>query len=320
MVVHRPSLLLLLLALLLPSPSSSGGWLESLSRGVFAGSAETSHPRVDASCPGAAGCGDERELAPHINDLRRYGNDHIHEELLQRFDASGDRRVSVAEAARQGLGKLHFAYYDTAPTDGALSYGEWTRCARELVQYADADLSQPPPPGHLQPLGRHGTPAPFGQLADLLEFSHDTPLPVHPRRFWREQVAAHRPALLRGAGKFSPAAKRWTEDFLLKQHGNVAVKVEPAQEARGSIDAYDRLHERGIPDSGRMALRELLTLPTEAGAYGVTILPQAMAWDVAVPPSVLCGGRRQRLPKRGDDADEGSKVPHPYPHPQAPWM
>ena len=209
----------------------------------------------------AAGCDDdEQDLAPHTDALRRYGSDHIHEELLQRFDASGDRRVSVSEAANEGLGKLHFAYYDTAPRDGALSHSEWTRCARELAQYAAADLSKPAPPGHRQPLGRHGTPAPLGQLADLLEFSHERPLPAHPRRFWREQVAAHRPALLRGAGNFSPATKRWTEAFLLEQHGDVAVKVEPAQEARGSSEAYERLHRRGIPHSGRMSLRELLAL------------------------------------------------------------
>lgn len=42
--------------------------------------------------------------------------------------------------------------------------------------------------------------------------------------------------------------------------------------------------------------------------------------DVAVPPTVLCGGRHTRLPKRQLGTVAG-KVPHPYP-PQldAPWM
>jgi hypothetical protein len=251
--------------------------------------------------------------------IESVGGDGMHEMLLERFDRNGDRAVDIEEARRHGIGAVHFAYYDTSPIDRILDYSEWMRCARELPQYASADLAAPTPAGHLQPLGQHGTPAPLGELVDVLEFKAGT-APPHPREFWRNQVETHRPALLHGAANFSPAATLWSEDYLVERFGEVAVKVEPAQEDRGSDLAYRRLHAY-VPDNGRMSLRELLELPTEAAAYAVSILPQSMAWDVAVPPTVLCGGRHRRLPKRGSpELGKGYRVPHPYPHSRAPWM
>jgi hypothetical protein len=261
-------LLLPLLFALLPA---SGGWFDGLTQRDGHGD------RVDADCPGAAHCGDDEQLlSAHIEEIRSYGGDSIHEHVLQSFDRDGDHAVSLAEARARGLGAVHFAYYDTSPTNQKLDYDEWIRCARELPQYAAADLTAPPPPGHMRPLGQHGTPAALGELADLLEFAPGA-APPHPRDFWREQVAKHRPALLRGAGRFSVAASRWSESYLLEHHGDIAVKVEPAKEARASQTVYDRLHAH-VPHNGRMTLRELLQLPLEAAAYAVTILPQAMAW------------------------------------------
>ena len=277
--------------------------------------------RVDIDCPGDANCEDTPHLlrSARLNAIQQAGGDSMHEALLQNFDRNQDMAVDLQEARRLGLGAVHFAYYDTSPTNQILDYNEWMRCARELQQYAAADLAAPAPPGHLQPLGLHGTSAPLGEFVDVLEFKKET-APVHPRKFWHNQVEMHRPALLRGAAQFSPAASLWSEDYLLARFGDVAVKVEPAQEDRGSGLAYERLHMH-VPENGRMSLRELLELPAEASAYAVSILPQAMAWDIAVPPTVLCGGRHQRLPKRGSPKlGKSHRVSHPYPRPEAPWM
>lgn len=313
---QAPQQQLLRLALALSSASfrstgALGGWLEYL----------LGRERVDIGCPGAADCEDTTAqlLSAHIDATRQAGGDAMHEVLLNRFDRNGDRAVDFEEARSHGLGTAHFAYYDTSPTDRVLDYTEWMRCARELPQYATADLAAPAPPGHLQPLGKHGASARLGELADVLEFEEGAP-PTHPRVFWRNQVAMHRPALLRGAARFSPAASLWSEDYLLERHGDVAVKVEPAQEDRGSDLAYSRLHVH-VPDNGRMSLRELLQLPAEASAYAVSILPQVMAWDVAVPPTVLCGGRHRRLPKHeSPELGKEYRVPHAYPNRETPWM
>ena len=40
----------------------------------------------------------------------------------------------------------------------------------------------------------------------------------------------------------------------------------------------------------------------------------------AVPPTILCGGRHTRRPKHTLEMGKGHRVPHPYPHPEAPWM
>jgi len=50
--------------------------------------------------------------------------------------------------------------------------------------------------------------------------------------------------------------------------------------------------------------------------YAVTIIPQAMAWDVNVPTSVLCGSRVKTYDKWAQRL-----VPHPFPHPKgANWL
>lgn len=303
--MHGQELLLPLLVAALLQPQVFGGWFQRL----------MGPDGVDTGCPRAEGCEDTAQLQSAIEIIQQAGSDSVHEDLLDRFDHDGDHKVNYEEARANGLGAVHFAYYDTSPTDQMLDYREWMRCARELPQYAAADLAAPAPPGHLQPLGQHGTPAPMGDLVDVLEYKEGTP-PPHPRKFWTNQVEAHRPALLRGAARFSPAASRWTEKYLHERYGDVAVKVEPAEEDRGSSLAYDRLREH-VPQNGRLSLRELLELPTEASAYAVSILPQIMAWDVSVPPTVLCGGRHRRLPKH---ASQMYRVPHPYPQAETPWM
>ena len=315
-------------------PAAAAGWSDWLTSSLPAGHAASSPPTAAGSgpCAGAAhlasaSAGECEDIPSRLERAYRVvqadGGDRAHDELLPMFDADSDGRVSFREAWRHGLGATHFAYYDRSPADGALEYGEWIRCARELLLYAAADLESPPPPGHLQPLGRHGTPAPIGELADLFEFAPGQPPPIHPRRFWAEQVARHRPALLRGAGRFSRAFREWGEERLAAEYGDVAVKVEPAVEARGSSEAQQRLHAGGsVPHNGRTSLRQLLALPASQGAYGVTILPQKMAWEVALPPPILCAGRRRRLAKRerGPELEPDERVAHPYPNPKAPWL
>ena len=314
-------------------PAAAAGWTDWLTSSLP--SHASSRPPTAAGsgpCAGAAhlasaSAGECEDIPSRLERAYRVlqadGGDRAHDEMLPMFDADSDGRVSFREAWRHGLGATHFAYYDRSPADGALEYSEWIRCARELLLYAAADLESPPPPGHLQPLGRHGTPAPVGELADLFEFAPGQPPPIHPRRFWAEQVARHRPALLRGAGRFSRAFREWGEERLAAEYGDVAVKVEPAVEARGSSEAQQRLHAGGsVPHNGRTSLRRLLALPASQGAYGVTILPQKMAWEVALPPPVLCAGRRRRLAKRerGPGLEPDERVAHPYPNPKAPWL
>ncbi len=168
----------LLLALFPAGVKTWGGWFGR----------PFSRDRVDAGCPDAVACEDTAHLLrAHIDMIESVGGDGMHEMLLERFDRNGDRAVDIEEARRHGIGAVHFAYYDTSPIDRILDYSEWMRCARELPQYASADLAAPTPAGHLQPLGQHGTPAPLGELVDVLEFKAGT-APPHPREFWRNQV------------------------------------------------------------------------------------------------------------------------------------
>ena len=86
-----------------------------------------------------------------------------------------------------------------------------------------------------------------------------------------------------------------------------------SQESRGDREVYSA-YESVLPHH-QTNLSTFFTLEEELGVYAVTILPQSMAWDVPVPPSILCGGRSQRA-----DKQTRSSKPHPYPNVAHPWM
>jgi hypothetical protein len=89
--------------------------------------------------------------------------------------------------------------------------------------------------------------------------------------------------------------------------------VEPKKESRGDMSAY-RSIDRALP-THRTNISEFMRLEEKLSIYAVTILPQDMAWDVPVPPAVLCGGRRQRI-----DKHTGQLTAHPYANSNFPWM
>lgn len=87
-------------------------------------------------------------------------------------------------------------------------------------------------------------------------------------------------------------------------------KLEPKVEGRNNNTAYKELDQ--IAPGHRLNISEYLRVEEGKNAYVVSIIPQAMAWEVAHPAALLCGSRRKLVNKR-------SKPPyrlmnHEYPH------
>jgi hypothetical protein len=132
-----------------------------------------------------------------------------------------------------------------------------------------------------QPIGSH---RPDSLPIDVFEVG-GTPLP-HPRDFWKDYIEGHKPALFRGFDTDSRAAKLWDEEYLKSKFGWVDLKIEPKMEVRGDMSVLSVMDHR-------MNVSEFLPRNLNENIYGVSIMPYEMAWDVNIPSSVMCGGRRQ---------------------------
>lgn len=117
------------------------------------------------------------------------------------------------------------------------------------------------------------------------------------------------PANLKGAQHGWPAMN-WTKEVLREKFGWVDAKLEPKVEARGNDTAYEALDR--LAPSHRLNVSEYLRLEEGQNMYVVSIIPQAMAWEVAHPSVLLCGSRRKQLDREAGPPYKETK--HEYPH------
>mmetsp|Transcript_55272 Transcript_55272/g.103639 ORF Transcript_55272/g.103639 Transcript_55272/m.103639 type:complete len:609 (-) Transcript_55272:83-1909(-) len=214
-----------------------------------------------------------------------------------------DGRVTVKDWKAVGLPTDHFHYFDKNG-DGMMDVHEAHSWHQQRKPARTMNLSEvkDPPKGHLQPLFSWKPPL----SSEGLEYTKPYP---HPRDFWRKHMDGYLPANLKGAQHGWPAMN-WTKEVLAEKFGWVDAKLEPKVEARGNDSAYVDLDT--ISPSHRLNISEYLRVEEGKNMYVVSIIPQAMAWEVAHPSVLLCGSRRNQLNRA---TKPPYKVgPHEYPH------
>merc|ERR1719454_1526357 len=88
----------------------------------------------------------------------------------------------------------------------------------------------------------------------------------------------------------------WTREVLAERFGWVDTKLEPKVEGRGNDTAYQELDS--IAPRHRLSVKEYLQKEQGKNMYVVSILPQAMAWEIAHPSVLLCGSRKTIMNRR----------------------
>ncbi len=116
------------------------------------------------------------------------------------------------------------------------------------------------PLGHLKPYGWQSAPE-----KPVKEYSE----PLTSEEFWQGHVKHYTPLVYRQAIKKSPALKDWTDEYLTKKYGELDVLVELKKENRTS-------------SSGRMRLKDFLTIYEHEEVYVVSMLPSEMMVDIQV--------------------------------------
>lgn len=214
-----------------------------------------------------------------------------------------DGKATVDDWLEAGLPKEHFKYFDK-DGDGQFDHNEAWAWWMQRAGAEDMDLSEVenPPRGHFQRLGSHKDPLPADDLV------YHKPYP-HPRDFWKKHMDGYLPAILKGAQHGWPVMN-WTKEVLKEKFGWVDAKLEPKVEGRGNSSAYKDLDK--ISPKHRMSIEDYLDIEEGKNIYVVSIIPQAMAWEVAHPSVLLCGSRSIIV-------DRDSKPPykvgkHDYPH------
>eukprot|EP00931_Biecheleriopsis_adriatica_P089546 TRINITY_DN63658_c0_g1_i1.p1 TRINITY_DN63658_c0_g1~~TRINITY_DN63658_c0_g1_i1.p1 ORF type:complete len:625 (+),score=117.46 TRINITY_DN63658_c0_g1_i1:48-1877(+) len=224
----------------------------------------------------------------------------------QQLDKLGnkDGKVTVDDWLSAGLPKDHFHYFDKN-SDGFMDIHEAHSWHQQKKPARTMNVSEvnDPPRGHLQPLGAWKDPLPSEGLV------YTKPYP-HPRDFWRKHMDGYLPAVLKGA-QYGWPAMNWTREDLVKRFGWVDCKLEPKVESRGNDSGYADL-DAAAP-SHRLSIEEYLRIEEGKNMYVVSIIPQAMAWEVAHPSVLLCGSRREMVDKRSKPP-KYRKTKHEYPH------
>lgn len=89
------------------------------------------------------------------------------------------------------------------------------------------------------------------------------------------------------SGKLFPAYKKWTDDYLIDNFGELEVKLEHKTE-KGKTP----VGERGV---GRDTIKSFLETYKTKSSYIVSQMPDPMAQDILVPPFMMCGTIYDRL-------------------------
>eukprot|EP00746_Dinoflagellata_sp_MGD_P006614 gnl/MRDRNA2_/MRDRNA2_112985_c0_seq1.p1 gnl/MRDRNA2_/MRDRNA2_112985_c0~~gnl/MRDRNA2_/MRDRNA2_112985_c0_seq1.p1 ORF type:complete len:601 (-),score=96.05 gnl/MRDRNA2_/MRDRNA2_112985_c0_seq1:224-1969(-) len=259
--------------------------------------------------------------------LPELAGDHGHNQAWNHMNSDGSKYLESKEFKAWKIPKLMVKYYDK-DDDNKISYSEFISLFRERNLFrsakkkfklkllctdeakknctVEAELS--PPKGHLQPLGSHRESDPI----DIIDE------PIEPKTFWEKYVNGHRACLFRGVDVDSEGYKKWDEKYVLDKFGWVDLKLEPKIESRGDHEAYGDLENDEIQHH-RTSVAKFITGKRnykESNMYAVTIVPQAMAWEVTVPPSMMCGGRGKTFDPRAK-----KMRPHSFPHAKGrDWM
>ena len=134
------------------------------------------------------------------------------------------------------------------------------------------------PVGHGMTLGRHRISE--GHLQELI----DVP---SPEIFWEKYVKTRTPVVFRDAAKHFPSFHLWTDDYLVKNFGELEVNLESKRE-KDEVPTG----ERGL---GRDTIKSYLNVYKNKDSYVVSQLPDPMAKDVHVLSCLACGSFSQRI-------------------------
>lgn len=93
------------------------------------------------------------------------------------------------------------------------------------------------PVGHLKPLGGHRPPE-----TDLIDDVDEWP---NPREFWEKFVKPSRALVVRGGAKSSKAFTAWTDEYLVKNYGDLELRLEGKKEKSGLLPIGDKGVGRG---------------------------------------------------------------------------
>lgn len=142
-----------------------------------------------------------------------------------------------------------------------------TIVAREFPPKFEAEPSSDAPPGHLKPFGyQRPTDGPLVEEQGFLS----------PKVFWQKYVSVHKPMVFRQAVAESPALKKWTDEYLVAEYGDLDVLLEVKRENRSR-------------QPKRLNISTFIGLYKKEDVYAVTVLPDPMRKEVQVPTCLLCG-------------------------------
>eukprot|EP00794_Sanderia_malayensis_P006809 gene6809-7578_t len=138
------------------------------------------------------------------------------------------------------------------------------------------------PKGHMQPLGAHRDPDPVPEFA---LGSYPT-----PEDFWKKFVKPAMPAVFRGGAKSFGGYTKWTDDYLVKEYGDLELRLEGKKEKFGRTPY-------GVLGVGRDTMEHFINAyhnPDYKG-YIVTELPVPMYHEAGVLPFMTCGTFKNRM-------------------------
>ena len=84
-------------------------------------------------------------------------------------------------------------------------------------------MEQVIPPGHMKPFGDHMDPLPLEETENIPD----------AKTFFEKYVLEMRPIVFRNAAKKFRAFTEWTEDYLVKNYGDLEIRLENKLEKEG---------------------------------------------------------------------------------------
>ena len=101
----------------------------------------------------------------------------------------------------------------------------WQLCAKfsPFSSNVFGGLEEAVPVGHMKPFGAHMDPMPLEETEDIPD----------AKTFFEDYVLKMRPIVFRNAAKKFRAFSEWTEDYLVKNYGDLEVRLENKLEKEG---------------------------------------------------------------------------------------
>ena len=136
------------------------------------------------------------------------------------------------------------------------------------------------PDGHGKPLGEHndlGTPNIEDDFENLI-----------PKLFYEKYVYTRTPVIFRGLAKTFPAFDLWTDEYIMKNYGDLVVRLEAKKEKESHVPV-------GEVGMGRSTFTEFLSRYKTDNLYCVSEVPGPMYKDLELPQIMNCGGLQKSL-------------------------